>query len=437
MVHAGDDLPASAYAEVLAEVPALEGPVLALAGGETPGRGGVGGGVHPRGPAPHQAPQQGGGRGQGHLPGPGMTARRPRAAAGPGPCMTRRWDYRRWDGSQTGFEDEVDALFSRARRRPPLPRRPRRGPASPAHLGLPSAPTASRSRACASSWSACANGARRSSTAATSAGPSTRSPRSSTTWWPRSAPGSQALAEDARQSGDERRQEVTDDVVAERSIELELLPPDLAGRVRGLQNYDFVSSEAREHFEELLEKLREEIAKSFFDQMSEAMTNPDPEQIERVRQMLDALNRMMEQRQAGEDLDPSFESFMESIRGLLPRQPPDPRRAPRAVRGADGGGAGRPRLHVARAAGPAPGPGGVAVKQCIASVARFDVRSCSDSNRRQSGYCKAGIVPSPEHAYIRLSKTVECHRRVAGVEGVAESSFASAIVDHSVARDCR
>jgi magnesium chelatase subunit I len=37
VVHAGDDLPASAYAEILAQVPALEGPVLALAGGETPG----------------------------------------------------------------------------------------------------------------------------------------------------------------------------------------------------------------------------------------------------------------------------------------------------------------------------------------------------------------------------------------------------------------
>jgi len=37
VVHAGDDLPASAYAQVLAQVPALEGPVLALAGGETPG----------------------------------------------------------------------------------------------------------------------------------------------------------------------------------------------------------------------------------------------------------------------------------------------------------------------------------------------------------------------------------------------------------------
>ncbi len=37
VVHAGDDLPATAYAEVLAEVPTLEGPVLALAGVETPG----------------------------------------------------------------------------------------------------------------------------------------------------------------------------------------------------------------------------------------------------------------------------------------------------------------------------------------------------------------------------------------------------------------
>jgi len=37
VVHAGDDLPAAAYGEVLAQVPALEGPVLALAGSETPG----------------------------------------------------------------------------------------------------------------------------------------------------------------------------------------------------------------------------------------------------------------------------------------------------------------------------------------------------------------------------------------------------------------
>ena len=26
--------------------------------------------------------------------------------------MTSRWSYRRWDGSQRGFEDEIDSLFS-------------------------------------------------------------------------------------------------------------------------------------------------------------------------------------------------------------------------------------------------------------------------------------------------------------------------------------
>jgi magnesium chelatase subunit I len=37
VVHAGDDLPASAYRDMVSQVPELEGPVMALAGGETPG----------------------------------------------------------------------------------------------------------------------------------------------------------------------------------------------------------------------------------------------------------------------------------------------------------------------------------------------------------------------------------------------------------------
>src|SRR4051794_15988458 len=40
------------------------------------------------------------------------------------------------------------------------------------------------------------------------------------------------LAEEARQSGDQRRQEITDQVVQEKNMRLDLLPPDLAGQVR-------------------------------------------------------------------------------------------------------------------------------------------------------------------------------------------------------------
>ena len=57
------------------------------------------------------------------------------------------------------------------------------------------------------------------------------------------------LEADARQSGDERRQAVTDEVATERRMQLDLMPSDLAGSVRELQQYEFVSSDARQHFE--------------------------------------------------------------------------------------------------------------------------------------------------------------------------------------------
>jgi uncharacterized protein with von Willebrand factor type A (vWA) domain len=135
--------------------------------------------------------------------------------------------------------------------------------------------------------------------------------------------GIEQLESDARDSGDQRRQEVTDQVATERRMQLDLLPNDLAGQVRSLQNYEFVSSEAREHFEELMERLREEVTRTYFDQMSEALSNPDPAQLEHMRQAFDALNRMVEQREAGEPIDPSFDSFMERFGDLFPGDPKD------------------------------------------------------------------------------------------------------------------
>ena len=121
--------------------------------------------------------------------------------------------------------------------------------------------------------------------------------------------GIEQLESDARDSGDR--------------MQLDLLPNDLAGQVRSLQNYEFVSSEAREHFEELMERLRDEVTRTYFDQMSEALSNPDPAQLEHMRQAFDALNRMVEQREAGEEIDPSFDSFMEQFGDLFPGDPKD------------------------------------------------------------------------------------------------------------------
>ena len=235
--------------------------------------------------------------------------------------MTRRnWEYRRWDGTQRGFEDDVDSLFSEladdllyhgdpdaALRR--LLTSGFRRPDGEQVQGLRELMERLRQRRQEELDHGDLGGAFH------------EIAQELDNVVAEERQGLEALGDEARQSGDPRRQEVTDDVVAERSVELDLLPNDLAGKVRGLQQYDFVSSEAREHFEQLMEKLREEIAKSYFDQMSDAMTNPDPAQLERVRQMLDSLNRMMEQRAAGEDLDPSFESFMEQFGDFFPGNP--------------------------------------------------------------------------------------------------------------------
>ena len=135
--------------------------------------------------------------------------------------------------------------------------------------------------------------------------------------------GIERLAEEAQSSGDERRRQVTDEVATERRMQLDLLPQDLAGRVRGLQHYEFVSSEARQHFEDLVERLRQEVARTYFEQVSDALANPDPEALARMREAFDALNRMLEQRAAGQELDPSFEAFMERFGDLFPGDPKD------------------------------------------------------------------------------------------------------------------
>lgn len=135
--------------------------------------------------------------------------------------------------------------------------------------------------------------------------------------------GIEQLQADAEASGDQRRKEVADQVADERRMQLDLLPDDLAGKVRSLQHYEFTSDEAREHFEDLMERLRQEVTNTYFDQMSEAMANPDPAQLEHMRQAFDALNRMMEQRAAGEELDPTFEQFMAEFGDLFPGDPVD------------------------------------------------------------------------------------------------------------------
>src|SRR4051812_35833192 len=129
------------------------------------------------------------------------------------------------------------------------------------------------------------------------------------------------LASEARESGDQRRQEVTDDAVTERQMQLDMLPPDLAGMVKDLQEYDFTSSEARERFEQLMDQLRQQLMQRYVNQMAGAMQDVSPEQMERMKDMMSALNDLLEQKERGEDTQPSFEEFMQRYGDFFPENP--------------------------------------------------------------------------------------------------------------------
>lgn len=125
---------------------------------------------------------------------------------------------------------------------------------------------------------------------------------------------------DEVQSGDDqRRKEIVEELAQQRREQLDALPPDLAGRVSELQQYDWMDDAARQRFEELMEQLKEQLLQSTFNQMAEGMQNMDPERMARMKDMLHELNQMLDQRANGEE--PDFDGFMERYGDFFPGNP--------------------------------------------------------------------------------------------------------------------
>ena len=125
--------------------------------------------------------------------------------------------------------------------------------------------------------------------------------------------------ENALRSGDERRAENANAAADERQMRLDLLPDDLAGRMQSLQSYNFESAEASRRFDELSERLRSEMMQQVVDRVSEGMESVTPEDVQRTKEMLAALNEMIAKRDQGED--PGFEKFMDEYGDMFPDDP--------------------------------------------------------------------------------------------------------------------
>ncbi len=97
--------------------------------------------------------------------------------------------------------------------------------------------------------------------------------------------------------------------MAERHLEqLDAVPKEPAAAIRALTDYDFMTPEARQQFQELLDMLQQQMTQQMFQGMQQALSQMTPDDLGDMRQMMQELNEMLEARRRGED--PGFQEFM-------------------------------------------------------------------------------------------------------------------------------
>lgn len=101
------------------------------------------------------------------------------------------------------------------------------------------------------------------------------------------------------------------DALAEKQLELSMLGGSPASQIQSLRNYDFVSQEARQAFEELVGKVSQQMLDSFFNSMKHGLSSSTAEDLEKSREMLAELNSLLSDHKRGLDTDQKFEEFME------------------------------------------------------------------------------------------------------------------------------
>src|SRR5215472_2384293 len=112
-----------------------------------------------------------------------------------------------------------------------------------------------------------------------------------------------------------------DDSARLREAELDALPPDTAQAIRQLADYDWQSAAARQTFEELKSLLRREVLDSQFRGMRQTLEDADPEALQRVKDMMAALNQMLDADARGEHTQQDFDDFMSRFGDMFPDSP--------------------------------------------------------------------------------------------------------------------
>ncbi len=112
-----------------------------------------------------------------------------------------------------------------------------------------------------------------------------------------------------------------DDDALFNEMRIESLPPSPAKAVQELSDYDWRSDEAREKYDQIKDLLGREMLDQRFAGMKQAMENATDEDRQRVNEMLDDLNDLLDKHAKGEDSQEDFQNFMDKLGEFFPENP--------------------------------------------------------------------------------------------------------------------
>ena len=124
--------------------------------------------------------------------------------------------------------------------------------------------------------------------------------------------------EDAQQM--QELMKVLEDRASKSKESLNNLPESLGGAIKELSDYDFMDSEARQMFQELLDMLKQRMMENFFNDIRQQLQGMTPEQMQAMRDMLRDLNQMLQERMQGGE--PDFDGFMQQYGQFFGPNPP-------------------------------------------------------------------------------------------------------------------
>ncbi|MEI7557085.1 VWA domain-containing protein [Candidatus Chlorohelix sp.] len=128
--------------------------------------------------------------------------------------------------------------------------------------------------------------------------------------------GLQRRLDETANSEEKALRQLLEKQVSKKQQFLRDMPKDPGGQLRKLSDYEFMDAEARQEFQELMQMIQQQILGSYFQGMKQAMENITPEDMNQMREMVQDLNQMLQDRAQGKE--PKFQQFMQKWGQFFP-----------------------------------------------------------------------------------------------------------------------